>query len=133
MHALYPAIGVRDVAVSRDFYASLLGFRVVFDSGWYVQLRSPAEEHQQLGLVRWDHPSIPEGFRLAPQGVLVSVETDDPDAVHERARALGLDIVLPLRDEAFGQRHFMTVDPDGVLVDVIKVIPTAPGYDAFVR
>lgn len=30
---------------------------------------------------------------------------------------------LELRSEAFGQRHFITSDPNGVLVDVIKVIP----------
>jgi predicted enzyme related to lactoylglutathione lyase len=55
--------------------------------------------------------------------VLVTIEVDDVDAVGERAAGLGLPVVLPMRDEPFGQRHFMTVDPDGTLVDVVQAIP----------
>jgi hypothetical protein len=43
--------------------------------------------------------------------------------VHDRLKAAGLPILLPLRDEAFGQRHFITRDPNGVLIDIIKPIP----------
>ena len=35
---------------------------------------------------------------------------------------------LSLRSETFGQRHFMTVDPSGTLVDVITPIPPVPDY-----
>ena len=38
-------------------------------------------------------------------------------------KAAGLPILLDLRDEAFGQRHFITSDPAGVLIDVISPIP----------
>ena len=37
---------------------------------------------------------------------------------------------MPLRDEAFGQRHFITADPNGVLIDVIKPIPPTAEYEA---
>ncbi|PFN00621.1 glyoxalase/bleomycin resistance/extradiol dioxygenase family protein, partial [Bacillus cereus] len=30
---------------------------------------------------------------------------------------------LPLRNEEFGQRHFITSDPNGVLIDIITIIP----------
>lgn len=40
--------------------------------------------------------------------------------------------MLPLRSEAFGQRHFIAAGPDGVLVDVITPIPpTGEFVDAF--
>jgi catechol 2,3-dioxygenase-like lactoylglutathione lyase family enzyme len=55
--------------------------------------------------------------------VLLNLEVDDVDAVHERLRAAGLPILRSLRDEAFGQRHFITADPNGVLIDVIRPIP----------
>ncbi len=55
------------------------------------------------------------------------MEVDDVDAVHACAVSAGLPIVLGLRSEDFGQRHFMTVDPDGLLVDVITVIPFTVG------
>ncbi|TIL77909.1 MAG: glyoxalase, partial [Mesorhizobium sp.] len=35
-----------------------------------------------------------------------------------------------LRDEPFGQRHFITSDPNGVLIDVIKPIPLSPEFQA---
>jgi hypothetical protein len=34
----------------------------------------------------------------------------------------------PLRDEDFGQRHFITADPNGVLIDVIKPIPPSAEF-----
>lgn len=37
-------------------------------------------------------------------------------------QAAGLPILLALRDEPFGQRHFITRDPGGVLIDVVKPI-----------
>ena len=55
-----------------------------------------------------------EGFAVEPAGVLVTVEVDDVDAVYERALRRGASIALPLRDEEFGQRHFMAVDPSGM-------------------
>lgn len=38
--------------------------------------------------------------------------------------------VLPLRTEAFGQRHFIVAVLDGVLIDVITVVPPSEEYAA---
>ena len=48
--------------------------------------------------------------------------------MYERLRTTGLPIHLELRSEDFGQRHFITADPNGVLIDVIKVIPPSAEY-----
>ncbi|GAB2673986.1 VOC family protein [Kribbella swartbergensis] len=129
---IFPTICADDVAATRDFYVDLFGFAVVFDSGWYVQLEAPAGARPQLGIVEREHSSVPEAFRRRPAGFLVAIEVDDVDAVHEHARAAGLPMPLALRDEDFGQRHFMIVDPSGTLVDVITPIPPAPEYaDAY--
>ncbi len=37
-------------------------------------------------------------------------------------------MLIPLRDEAFGQRHFITRDPNGVLIDIIKPIPPSAEF-----
>lgn len=47
--------------------------------------------------------------------------------MYAKAKAAGLPILIPLRDEAFGQRHFITADPNDVLIDVIKPIPPSAG------
>jgi len=43
---------------------------------------------------------------------------EDADKVYANARKKGLTIVRELRDEDYGQRHFMIKDPDKVLIDV---------------
>jgi len=129
MRSLVPDICTDDVAASRDFYVALFGFRVAFEIEWYVQLQSPADPHLQLAFVRRGHDSVPAGFgEAAPRGVLVTVETEDVDAVHARARELRVEVVYALRDEAWGQRHFMAKDPNGLLVDVVQLIPPAPEF-----
>jgi len=53
----------------------------------------------------------------------VNVEVGDVDAEYARlVTSGGLAAVLPLRSEAFGQRHFIVAAPDSVLVDVITPI-----------
>ena len=46
------------------------------------------------------------------------------------AAALGAEIAQELRDEEFGQRHFMAVEPNGLLVDVYEPIPFSPAFAA---
>ena len=116
--ALYPVLMTDRPTVLARFYAELLQLDTVFEADWFVQLTG------QMGFVARDHDSVPERFRGArPQGLLVTVEVDDVDAAHARAVALGLPMELTLRSEDWGQRHFITADPDGTAVDVVQVIP----------
>ena len=131
--SIYPVICSKDVARARDFYAALFDMVVVYDADFYVQLQASQDTQTQLGIVEAGHASIPEGFRVAPKGVLASFEVADVAAYHARAEAMGLRIVLGLRDEAFGQRHFIAVDPDGLLVDVIEPIAFAADQSAFIK
>ena len=132
MKSLFPDVCTEKLAASRDFYRELLGFEVVFENDWYVQLRDPRAPAAQIAFVEQGHPSVPAGHGRAPQGVIVTMELEDAAACHARARALGLEVVYPLEDEAWGQRHFMVLDPNGLLVDVVELIPPAPGYQGYV-
>lgn len=128
--SLYPVLMTDDVARAGAFYADLLGLRETFAADWYVSLAAPQDDNVQLAVVARDHGSIPDGFARAAAGMLVTVEVDDVDAVHARAVERGLPLHLPLRDEPWGQRHFITQDPDGVLVDVVTVIAPSPEFAA---
>jgi catechol 2,3-dioxygenase-like lactoylglutathione lyase family enzyme len=124
--SLYPVLMSRDVAAAAAFYREGLGFETTYDSDWYVSLRLGAFE---LGLVAHDHATIPASHRALPQGVIVNLEVDDVDDVHARLTGrTGLEPLLPLRDEGFGQRHFIVAAPDGVLLDVIQPIPPTAEY-----
>jgi catechol 2,3-dioxygenase-like lactoylglutathione lyase family enzyme len=118
---LYPVLMTADVAASARFYRTHFDFEVTFASDWYVSLRRGDKELAVLDLT---HPTIPEGFRgAAAGGVLLNVEVDDVDAMHDRLVDAGLTPVLPLRSEDFGQRHAIFAGPDGVLIDIITPIP----------
>jgi catechol 2,3-dioxygenase-like lactoylglutathione lyase family enzyme len=119
--SLYPVLLTTDAPASARFYQTHFDFEVTFDSDWYVSLRLGDYE---LALLDATHSTIPEGFRGLPAaGVLLNIEVDDVDAVHERLVVAGLTPVLPLRSEDFGQRHAIFAGPDAVLIDIITPIP----------
>lgn len=122
MNSLFPVLCTESVGESHRFYKNLFGMQAAFEIDWYVQLRSPDNESIQIAFVQADHPSVPERFQAMPAGTIVTLEVDDADQYHNKAKELGLAIELSLRDEPWGQRHFMVVDPGGVLVDVVKLI-----------
>lgn len=128
MKTIYADICSDALTESRDFYVSLFQFKPVFDVDWYVHLQSANDPQQQLAFVRRDHSSVPSAFRQSPRGVVVTVEVDAVDAVYREAKRRDLKIVQELRDEEFGQRHFMTIDPNGLLVDVVQTIPFAADF-----
>jgi len=113
---------VDDLVRSIVFYRALLDLDVTVDVGWYAEVTGGAEGAATVALVKRGHPSVPPGFGVARGGVLVSVVVDDATAAKARAEALHAHFAQDLRDENFGQRHFMVVDPDGFLVDVIEMI-----------
>ncbi|MER8595607.1 VOC family protein [Mesorhizobium sp. M1182] len=126
----YPVLMTSDVAGTAAFYVAHFGFKPLFEAYWYVHLRSAEDRRVNLGIVQGDHETIPEEGRGRTSGLLINFEVRDPDAICERITAAGLPILRTLRDEPFGQRHFITRDPNGVLIDVIRPIPPSPEFMA---
>jgi catechol 2,3-dioxygenase-like lactoylglutathione lyase family enzyme len=126
----FPTLCADSVAETAAFYRELFGFEEVFVADWYVQLQAPGEPLTQLAVVARDHDSVPPDERRAPAGVLIGVEVDDVDEVHARLVAAGHPVIRSLRDEDWGQRHFISLDPSGAMVDVIT--PIAPTTDEYV-
>ena len=129
--SVYPVLMSTDVAAASNFYQRVLGFEVTFSADWYVSMRTGVFE---LALVDATHPTIPEGHRRPAAGLLVNIEVDDVDVLYRRLTdEHRLRPVLELRDEDFGQRHFIVEGPDGVLLDCIQPIPAVGEFaDAYV-
>jgi catechol 2,3-dioxygenase-like lactoylglutathione lyase family enzyme len=126
----YPVIMTADVAGTAAFWQAHFGFVPLFSADWYVHLQLESDPSVTLAVLDGQHNTIPEVGRGRVSGLLLNFEVEDPDAVHDRLQAAGLPILLPLRDEAFGQRHFITSDPNGVLIDIIKPIPPSGEFVA---
>ncbi|KXF75446.1 glyoxalase [Paramesorhizobium deserti] len=119
----YPVIMTDDVAATAAFYRDHFRFEPKFESDWYVHLQSREDEGINLAILDGHHETIPEAGRGQVSGVILNFEVDDVDGEYERVKSAGLPILQELRDEAFGQRHFITADPNGVLIDIIRPIP----------
>lgn len=129
LSALYPVLATADVAASAAFWMEHFGFTATFSSEWYVSLRRPGPPDAEIAFVAADHATIPEGHRRTAAGVLINLEVDDVDALWQRLVVEGgRTPLLPLRSEAFGQRHFIVADPGGALVDIITEIPPDQEY-----
>ena len=123
--SVYPVICTDKIAQSKAFYLEHFPFELTFDSDWYVSLKSVGTRPFELAILDYRHETIPGKYREPyGGGLLINFEVEEVDSIFEHFQEAGLPIHLDLRSESFGQRHFITSDPNGVLIDVIKVITT---------
>ena len=124
----YPVIMTGKVAETAAFYCAHFGFQPAFEADWYVHLQSSSDPSVNLAILNGNHATVPESGRGQVSGLILNFEVDDVDTEYERLKGAGLPMLLELRDEAFGQRHFITADPNGVLIDIIKPIPPSAEF-----
>ncbi len=115
----------------RDFYTTHFGFTTAFESSIYTQLTVESETGGAFSLA-FMPPTNPFGptFQAAysGRGAYVTIQVAHAAEVFETIRKAGAPIVQPVRDEAWGQRHFVTQDPHGTIVDVVESIAVVPGF-----
>jgi catechol 2,3-dioxygenase-like lactoylglutathione lyase family enzyme len=96
---------------SRAFYKGVIGLDGGDGLDWILFFGTEQRE-VQLSVMKLDikahvHPDV-------------SIEVDDLEAVYERARAAGVEIVYPLTDEEWGLRRFFVRDPNGAVINVTQ-------------
>ncbi|MFC3711179.1 VOC family protein [Sphingoaurantiacus capsulatus] len=128
--SFYPVVMTAAVAETAAFYVRHFDFQPLFEADWYVHLQSRADPAVNLAILDGRHPTIPAAGRGSAAGLLLNFEVEDCDAEYARLKSAGLPILLDIRDEDFGQRHFITADPNGVMIDIIKPIPPSAEFAA---
>src|SRR5918992_2020350 len=127
---VYALVVVPDPHALRDWYARHLGFTPAFDVDWCVYLVSPGNRRFGVCFMRegLDH-QLPQ-FRTAIRGdaLVLTIEVEDAATALREIEASGAVPEVSLRDEPWGQRHFMLRDPAGVWVDVVEQIEPDPGF-----
>lgn len=112
------------LAETKTFYTENLDFGVTFENEFYLLLHTP--NHQaQISFLLPKHPSQQPLFQapFTGSGLFLTIEVDNVDEWYERLQAKGVEIVFPLRDEPWGDRHFAIVDPNGVAIDMVQYTP----------
>lgn len=120
---LWSGVVTEKVQESKEFYVRLFGCDVLYEGedGWIVLLEFGGGE---LGFMKPNLASQAPIFRplFDGKGIWFVVEVADAYAECERLVALGVPIEVAVRDEPWGDRHFVVVDPNGIGVDVVQRI-----------
>ncbi len=108
------------IAASKEFYTDVLNFGVSFENEFYVLMHTP-DKSAEISFLLANHPSQKPIFQKASSGVgtYLTIEVDDVDAYYRNIKAKNVDIAIELRDEAWGDRHFTIVDPNGIGIDIV--------------
>ena len=120
---LWSGIVTPHVQASRDFYVRLFGCNIVFESDWFVLLELGGGE---IGFLLPGLEAQAKPFRapLQGQGMWITIDVEDVDATCARFQQMDVNIEVPLRDEPWGDRHFVVLDPNGIGVDVVQRRPS---------
>jgi catechol 2,3-dioxygenase-like lactoylglutathione lyase family enzyme len=130
MNSFYPVLMSDKIAETRNFYVQHFGFQITFEADWYVSLKSP-DERYELAFVAYNHETVVAEYQKPVQGLLLNFEVENADAEYNRLiNMAGLPLRRELLTEDFGQRHFAVSDPNGVLIDVIQIVPPSDEYAA---
>jgi uncharacterized glyoxalase superfamily protein PhnB len=98
---LVPNLPVRDVPAAQQWYEEVLGLGINWL--WEDNFGSVGGDHVELFLYESD----------APHPTICSIFVDDVEAVYERCRERGGEIVSDLEAKPWGVREFSIRDPDG--------------------
>jgi catechol 2,3-dioxygenase-like lactoylglutathione lyase family enzyme len=107
-----------DLQKSKTFYTALLGLKVKFESDWYVQLSTPEDTDIEYGIIQRDHPLVPKEYQNSPNGMYVTFVVSNVDETYQKAIAIQAPIIQEPKNEFYGQRRFLTRDPNGCLLDI---------------
>lgn len=123
--AVVPELHVRNIEVSRVFYADILQFEILFErpeDGFAYLVREGAE-------LMLDSIDIGRSWLAAPaeppfgRGMSLQIWVSDVDSLYRRVKAKECRIFMDIEekwyrrdDDHFGNRQFIVQDPDGYLL-----------------
>ena len=122
IEAMFPVMVAPDLEALKQFYETVFGFNAVFyEADFYLHLVSP-NTGAQLGFLLPNHSSQPAFLQgiMPTNGYVISFEVKDAALAYEEAKNLELNIGMEIKEEVWGQVHFMLLDPAGFRVDVVQ-------------
>lgn len=127
IQAMFPVMVASNLTEIKQFYTSVFGFNTVFfDPNFYLHLVSPSTG-VQLGFLIPDHESQPQFLHqlMSAEGYVISFEVTDAAKAYAEARSQGLSIAMDLKEEVWGQKHFIMNDPAGFKIDIVEQLEVA--------
>jgi catechol 2,3-dioxygenase-like lactoylglutathione lyase family enzyme len=124
----FPVFIVDNLKKAEKYYTRHFGFNLAFENEWYLHLVS--ESGIQIGFMLPKQATQPGIFQsgYSGQGVIFSLEVDSADDAYSYATSQHLEVVLDLRSEEWGQRHFCLKDPNGIYLDIVQSVEPTEEY-----
>ena len=109
---------------SKDFYMNHFGFKLAYESDWYIELVTPAGDAG----ISFTLPQREEGEFFNGKGMILSFEVEDVEAEYNRLKEQNVTIYQELQDKPWGERSFVVDDPNGVHVYLYNLIEQTDEY-----
>ncbi len=122
MKKIHPLTITPYIQETAKFYTTLFGFEEVFSADWYIQLAHSSG--MEIALMLPDQSNQPDFLHdsYSGKGIVYTFEVENATELYETLKGKDVPFVYELRDEEWGQRHFMLKDPAGVVVDVVEYL-----------
>jgi catechol 2,3-dioxygenase-like lactoylglutathione lyase family enzyme len=122
---LNTGIITKRLELSKDFYVGKLGFKIKFESDFYLLLHTGGETDTEIAFMLPNHPTQADIFKneFTGKGVFITIEVENVDKVYGEIKTKKIPIVLEIRDEEWGDRHFVIQDPNGIGIDFVTHTP----------
>jgi uncharacterized glyoxalase superfamily protein PhnB len=130
--SIYPVIMCNDLTKEANFFINLFDFQEVFSSEWYISI---ADDRFELAFIDKNHKTIPQAYRKNCSGMILNIEVDNVDELYSKlSKQENVSFLQELKNETYGQRHFLIESPSGVMIDVIQMIsPTEEYLDNYIN
>jgi catechol 2,3-dioxygenase-like lactoylglutathione lyase family enzyme len=115
---------ISKIPETKKFYTTVLQMEVAFENEFYLLLQT-AGGTDQISFLLPDHESQQPLFKPAfvGKGAYLTIEVANVDEVYEKIKKMKIPVVIPIRDEPWGDRHFAIVDPNGIGIDIVTHTP----------
>lgn len=114
------SLTVADVAASREFFHTHLGYQVAMAADGFAALTRGDAAADIVLLQRGTEVLPPEQRDQQATGLIFALTVTGIEAEERRLREAGAPITMPLREEPWGERLFQLTDPNGVVVQFVE-------------
>ncbi|HEX7755396.1 MAG TPA: VOC family protein [Niabella sp.] len=111
---IVPNIYSDDLEKSKAFYQGFLNMDIIMDQGWVITFASGKNPLAQVNILENQKKET-----LHNERIFLSVEVSDVNKMHQKAKALQLEIVYPITDEPWGVRRFFVKAPNGATINLV--------------
>jgi uncharacterized glyoxalase superfamily protein PhnB len=124
-----PLITTDKIEELKAFYCDHFGFKPVFDKGDFLCLAS-SDKNCEISFMK---PTCEDTKPHHGMNITFCFEVKDVDSEHDRLISRGVQFVQPPKDNPWGDRSAIAVDPIGIGVYIYKMIQPTEEYTKYFK